>query len=85
MLAVFVPQHIQVSVGQSVTWDNPSAVGEPHTATFCYLYITYRPCHCILLWDLQKNMDNAGDEKETQLCLTFKQPESLPKFSLYWI
>ena len=34
MLAVFVPQHIQVSVGQSVTWDNPSAVGEPHTATF---------------------------------------------------
>jgi len=30
-------------------------------------------------------MDNAGDEKETQLCLTFKQPESLPKFSLYWI
>jgi plastocyanin len=34
MLAVFVPQHIQVSVGQSVTWDNPSAVGEPHTVTF---------------------------------------------------
>jgi len=49
---------------------------------FCYLYITYRPCHCILLWDLQKNMDNAGEEKETQLCSTFKQPESLPKFSL---
>jgi len=34
MLAVFVPQQIQVSVGQSVTWDNPSAVGEPHTVTF---------------------------------------------------
>jgi hypothetical protein len=30
-------------------------------------------------------MDNAGEEKETQLCSTFKQPESLPKFSLYWI
>jgi hypothetical protein len=34
---------------------------------------------------LAKNMDNAGEEKETQLCSTFKQPESLPKFSLYWI
>jgi plastocyanin len=36
MLAVFVPQLIQVDVGQSVTWDNPSAVGEPHTVTFVF-------------------------------------------------
>ncbi|MFL6407504.1 MAG: hypothetical protein ACJ71J_17535 [Nitrososphaeraceae archaeon] len=34
MLAVFVPQQIQASVGQSVTWDNPSTVAEPHTVTF---------------------------------------------------
>jgi plastocyanin len=34
MLAVFIPQHIQVSIGQNVTWDNPSAVAEPHTITF---------------------------------------------------
>ena len=34
MLAVLVPQQAQVSVGQSVTWDNPSPVGEPHTVTF---------------------------------------------------
>ena len=34
MLAVYVPQMIQVSTGQSVTWDNPSAVAEPHTVTF---------------------------------------------------
>jgi plastocyanin len=34
MLAVFVPRQIQVSAGQSVTWDNPSAVAEPHTVTF---------------------------------------------------
>jgi plastocyanin len=34
MLAVFVPRLIQVNVGQSVTWDNPSAVAEPHTITF---------------------------------------------------
>jgi plastocyanin len=34
MLAVFVPQLIQVDVGQSITWDNPSAVAEPHTVTF---------------------------------------------------
>jgi plastocyanin len=34
MLAAFVPQQVQVSVGQSVTWDNPSSVAEPHTVTF---------------------------------------------------
>src|ERR671932_892202 len=34
MLAVYAPQQIQVSVGQSVTWDNPSTVAEPHTVTF---------------------------------------------------
>ena len=34
MLAVFVPQQIQISVGQSITWDNPSTVAEPHTVTF---------------------------------------------------
>ncbi|MFL6379395.1 MAG: hypothetical protein ACJ72R_18335, partial [Nitrososphaeraceae archaeon] len=34
MLAVFVPQQIQVSAGQSITWDNPSPVAEPHTVTF---------------------------------------------------
>ena len=34
MLAVFVPQQIQISIGQSITWDNPSAVAEPHTVTF---------------------------------------------------
>jgi plastocyanin len=33
-LTVFVPQQIEVSVGQSITWDNPSTVAEPHTATF---------------------------------------------------
>jgi plastocyanin len=33
-LTVFVPQQIQISIGQSVTWDNPSTVVEPHTATF---------------------------------------------------
>jgi plastocyanin len=34
MLAVFVPQQIQISVGQSIIWDNPSTVAEPHTVTF---------------------------------------------------
>jgi plastocyanin len=34
MLAAFVPQQVQISVGQSVTWDNPSQVPEPHTVTF---------------------------------------------------
>ena len=36
MLAVFVPQQIQISTGQSITWDNPSAVAEPHTVTFVF-------------------------------------------------
>jgi len=34
MLAAFIPQHVQISIGQSVTWDNPSPVAEPHTVTF---------------------------------------------------
>lgn len=33
-LIAFVPQTIQVKAGESVTWDNPSIVGEPHTVTF---------------------------------------------------
>src|SRR5690242_2218275 len=33
-LIAFVPQTIQVKAGESVTWDNPSVVGEPHTVTF---------------------------------------------------
>ena len=33
-LTVFVPQNIEIKAGESVTWDNPSTVGEPHTATF---------------------------------------------------
>ena len=34
MLAAFVPRHVQINIGQSVTWDNPSTVAEPHTVTF---------------------------------------------------
>jgi plastocyanin len=33
-LTAFIPQQIEVSVGQSLTWDNPSTVAEPYTATF---------------------------------------------------
>jgi plastocyanin len=33
-LIAFVPQTIEVKAGESVTWDNPSVVGEPHTVTF---------------------------------------------------
>jgi plastocyanin len=33
-LTVFIPENIQVKAGESVTWDNPSTVGEPHTVTF---------------------------------------------------
>lgn len=33
-LIAFVPQTIRVKAGESITWDNPSVVGEPHTVTF---------------------------------------------------
>jgi plastocyanin len=33
-LTAFVPQQIQISAGQSVIWDNPSVVAEPHTVSF---------------------------------------------------
>lgn len=36
MLAAFVPQQVQIRIGQKVTWDNPSTVPEPHTVTFVF-------------------------------------------------
>lgn len=33
-LTAFVPQQVQITAGQSVIWDNPSAVAEPHTVSF---------------------------------------------------
>ena len=35
-LTAFVPQQVQIGVGQSVTWDNPSVVAEPRTVTFVF-------------------------------------------------
>jgi plastocyanin len=31
---IYVPQTINIKTGESVTWDNPTLVGEPHTVTF---------------------------------------------------
>lgn len=31
---VYIPEEIEVSVGQPVNWYNPTEVGEPHTVTF---------------------------------------------------
>lgn len=33
-LSVFVPQRIEIQAGQTITWDNPTPVGEPHSVTF---------------------------------------------------
>src|SRR6476620_5935006 len=33
-LTAFYPKNIEIKVGQSVTWTNPTTVGEPHTLTF---------------------------------------------------
>ncbi len=30
----FVPQNVSISVGETVTWINPTVVGEPHTVSF---------------------------------------------------
>ncbi len=34
VLTWFVPQNISISAGESVTWINPTVVGEPHTVSF---------------------------------------------------
>jgi plastocyanin len=33
-LTVYIPDKIEVNVGQTVNWYNPTEVGEPHTVTF---------------------------------------------------
>lgn len=33
-LTIFVPQNVDIKAGQSVTWNNPTTVGEPHTVSF---------------------------------------------------
>ena len=33
-LTVFSPKNMEIKAGQSVTWSNPTTVGEPHTVTF---------------------------------------------------
>lgn len=35
-LTTFSPEKVKVNVGESVTWYNPSTVGEPHTVTFVF-------------------------------------------------
>jgi plastocyanin len=40
-LTEFFPQNIQAKVGQSITWYNPTTVGEPHTVTFVFDNSTY--------------------------------------------
>jgi len=30
----FVPQNIEIKAGESITWDNPTSVAEPHSVTF---------------------------------------------------
>jgi plastocyanin len=33
-LMQFIPQKVEIKTGQSITWVNPTTVGEPHTITF---------------------------------------------------
>ena len=33
-LTVYIPENVEVKAGQTVTWYNPTTVGEPHTVTF---------------------------------------------------
>jgi plastocyanin len=40
-LSVFSPQTVKISVGESVTWINPTKVPEPHTVTFVMSNETY--------------------------------------------
>jgi len=40
-LTLFLPSKIDIKTGQSVTWYNPTTVGEPHTVTFIFDNTTY--------------------------------------------
>jgi plastocyanin len=33
-LTLFIPQNVEIKVGESVIWYNPTSVAEPHTVTF---------------------------------------------------
>lgn len=33
-LTIFVPENIEIKAGESVTWNNPTPVAEPHSVTF---------------------------------------------------
>lgn len=34
MVMLFVPQNVEIKSGESVTWNNPTSVAEPHSVTF---------------------------------------------------
>ena len=34
VIIAFVPQNVEIKAGESVTWDNPTTVPEPHSVTF---------------------------------------------------
>jgi plastocyanin len=34
VIVAFVPQNMEIKAGQSVTWNNPTSVAEPHSVTF---------------------------------------------------
>jgi len=34
VIMAFVPQNVEIKAGESVTWDNPTTVAEPHSVTF---------------------------------------------------
>jgi plastocyanin len=34
VIIAFAPQNVEIKAGESVTWDNPTAVAEPHSVTF---------------------------------------------------
>ena len=40
-LTLFLPSKVDIKTGQSVTWYNPTTVGEPHTVTFIFDNTTY--------------------------------------------
>jgi len=40
-LTLFLPAKIEIKTGQSVTWYNPTSVGEPHTVTFIFDNTTF--------------------------------------------
>lgn len=65
-LTIFVPENIEIKAGESVTWNNPTPVAEPHSVTFMkddkYFPAFVAPFHVANSTDFQSLDPNSNAE-----------------------